>query len=99
MARRGHLEMPVIGVAKDEWNLERLRNRVRESLIEYGGLDEQAFAKLSGLLRYVSGDYREKATFERLRAELGGAGRPLYYLAIPPSLFPVAIEGLAQAGC
>lgn len=99
MARRGHLEMPVIGVAKDEWNLERLRSRVRESLTKHGGLDEQAFAKLSGLLRYVSGDYREKATFERLRAELGGAGRPLYYLAIPPSMFPVVIEGLAQAGC
>ncbi|MGE3977863.1 MAG: glucose-6-phosphate dehydrogenase [Nitrospira sp.] len=99
MARRGHLEMPVIGVAKDEWNLERLRSRVRESLTEHGGLDEQAFAKLSELLRYVSGDYREKATFERLRAELGSAGRPLYYLAIPPSMFPVAIEGLAQAGC
>lgn len=99
MARRGHLEMPVIGVAKTEWNLEQLRSRVRESLTEHGGLDEQAFVKLSGLLRYVCGDYRDKATFERLRTELGGAERPLCYLAIPPSMFPTAIEGLAQAGC
>ncbi|MDF0677000.1 MAG: glucose-6-phosphate dehydrogenase [Nitrospira sp.] len=99
MARRGHLEMPVIGVAKDEWNLERLRSRIRESLIEHGGLDEQAFVKLSGLLRYVCGDYRDKATFERLRTELEGAERPLCYLAIPPSMFSIAIEGLAQAGC
>lgn len=99
MARRSHLEMPVIGVAKDEWNLERLRSRARESLTEHGGLDEQAFVKLSGLLRYVSGDYRDKATFERLRTELGSAERPLCYLAIPPSMFPTAIEGLAQAGC
>ncbi|MDF0668298.1 MAG: glucose-6-phosphate dehydrogenase [Nitrospira sp.] len=99
MARRGHLEMPVIGVAKTEWNLEQLRSRVRESLTEHGGLDEQAFVKLSGLLRYVCGDYRDKATFERLRKELGSAEHPLCYLAIPPSMFSTAIEGLAQAGC
>jgi glucose-6-phosphate 1-dehydrogenase len=99
MARRGHLETPIIGVAKTEWNLEQLRGRVRDSLTEHGGLDAQAFAKLSGLLRYISGDYRETATFQRLRTELGGAERPLYYLAIPPSMFPTVIEGLAKAGC
>lgn len=99
MARRGHLEMPVIGVARTEWSLEQLKGRVHESLTEHGGLDAQAFGKLSGLLRYVSGDYREPATFERLRTELGGAERPLCYLAIPPSMFPAAIEGLAQSGC
>lgn len=99
MARRGRLEMPVIGVAKTEWNLEQFRGRVRDSLTEHGGLDAQAFAKLSGRLRYISGDYRETATFERLRRELGGAERPLYYLAIPPSMFPTVIERLAQAGC
>lgn len=99
MARHGHLEMPVIGVAKTEWNLEQLKDRVRDSLTEHGGLDAQAFAKLSGLLRYVSGDYRERGTFERLRTELGSAEHPLYYLAIPPSMFPTVIEGLAKSGC
>lgn len=99
MARHGHLAMPVIGVAKTEWTLEQLKDRVRDSLTEHGGLDTQAFAKLSGLLRYVSGDYRERGTFERLRKELGSAEYPLYYLAIPPSMFPTVIEGLATAGC
>jgi len=100
MARHGHIEMPVIGVAKTEWNLEQqLKDRVRNSLTEHGGLDAQAFAKLSGLLRYVSGDYRETATFARLRKELGSAEHPLYYLAIPPSMFPTVIEGLAKSGC
>ena len=99
MVRRGHLEMPVIGVAKSEWSLEQFRSRARDSLMKHGDLDEQAFAKFSGLLRYISGDYREPATFERLRKELGAVQRPLYYLAIPPSMFPVVIKGLAKSGC
>ena len=99
MIRRGHLEMPIIGVAKSEWSLEQFRNRARDSVVKHGDLDEQAFAQFSRLLRYISGDYREPATFERLRKELGAAQRPLYYLAIPPSMFPIVIEGLAKSGC
>ena len=99
MARRGHLDLPVVGVARSEWSLEQFRNRAHESLVKHGDLDTQAFAKLSGLLRYISGDYRDRATFERLRGELGDAERPLYYLAIPPSMFPTVIEGLAKCDC
>ncbi|MEX5219599.1 MAG: glucose-6-phosphate dehydrogenase [Nitrospira sp.] len=99
MIQRGHLEMPIIGVAKSEWSLEQFRNRARDSVVKHGDLDEQAFAQFSRLLRYISGDYREPATFERLRKELGAAQRPLYYLAIPPSMFPIVIEGLAESGC
>jgi glucose-6-phosphate 1-dehydrogenase len=100
MVRRGHLAMPVIGVAKSEWSLEQFRNRAYDSVMKHGDLDEQAFAQFSSLLRYISGDYREPATFERLRKELGAAAqRPLYYLAIPPSTFPTVIEGLAKSGC
>lgn len=99
MVRHGHLEIPIIGVAKTEWNLEQLKARVRDSLTEHGGLDERAFAKMSGLLRYVSGDYREAATFERLLTELGSAEHPLYYMAIPPSMFSTVIEGLAKSRC
>lgn len=99
MVRHGHLEIPIIGVAKTEWSLEQLKARVRDSLTEHGGLDERAFAKMSGLLRYVSGDYREAATFERLLTELGNAEHPLYYMAIPPSMFPTVIEGLAKSRC
>src|SRR5207245_10326870 len=69
------------------------------SLEKHGGVDPQALASLLELLRYVSGDYRDPTTFGRLRKVLGSAARPLYYLAIPPSLFTTVIEGLATSGC
>jgi len=95
MVRHGALDVPVIGVALSGWDVERLRRRARESIEQHGGVDERAFAKLAGLLSYVDGDYRDKATFERLRSALGAARRPLYYLAIPPGAFPTVVEGLA----
>ena len=98
LVRRGHLKEPVIGVAKTERTPERIRAIVRESLEEHGGIDPQACTSLLGLLRYVSGDYRDPATFERLGKALGSAARPLYYLAIQPSLFTTVIEGLATSG-
>ena len=67
MAGRGHLEMPVIGVAKAGWDLERLKARARESVEQHGGVDEPAFAKLSEQLRYIDGDYEDPATFDTLR--------------------------------
>ena len=67
MAKRGDLDVPVIGVAKAGWTLDQLRARAQDSVEKHGGLDRAAFAKLSGLLRYVDGDYREQATFEGVR--------------------------------
>lgn len=99
MARRGRLDRPVIGIARRDWNLEQFRARVRDGLAHQVGFDAQAFAKFSRLLRYVCGDYREAATFERLRKELGAAASPLYYLAVPPSMFATVVEGLTKAGC
>ena len=99
MVKRGHLDVPVIGVAKAGWNLEQLRARAKDSLEKHGGLDPAAFATLSGLLRYVDGDYREAATFQAIRKELGAAQRPAYYLAIPPTMFGVVVEQLARSGC
>src|SRR5271168_4914620 len=87
MLKRGHLDVPVIGVAKAGWNLEQLKARAKDSLEKHGGLDSAAFEKLSGLLRYVDGDYNDAATFDALRKELGGAQHPAHYLAIPPPLF------------
>ncbi|MGH7403087.1 MAG: glucose-6-phosphate dehydrogenase, partial [Candidatus Rokuibacteriota bacterium] len=93
------LEVPVIGVAKAGFRLEDLRARVRDSLETFGGgADPSALAKLSGLLRYVDGDYRDQATWAALHAALGPATRPLHYLAIPPSMFPTVIEGLGRSG-
>jgi glucose-6-phosphate 1-dehydrogenase len=100
MARRGRLDVPVVGVSRQGWGLDRLRARARESVEKHGaGVDEPAFARLAGLLRYVDGDYREPATFAALRGALGGAARPLHYLAIPPSLFPAVVETLGRSGC
>jgi glucose-6-phosphate 1-dehydrogenase len=100
MVKRGHLTVPVIGVAKANRNAVELRERVRESLTQFGGgVDEAAFARLVQLLRFVDGDYREDEIFVRLRKELGSARHPLYYLAIPPSMFRPVVEGLGQSGC
>jgi len=63
MLKRGHLDVPVIGVAKTGWNLDQVKARARESLEKHGGLDPAAFEKSSGLLRYVDGDYQDPATF------------------------------------
>jgi glucose-6-phosphate 1-dehydrogenase len=100
MIRRGRLDVPVIGVAKAGWTVERLRERARASLAEHGGgVDEAAFAKIVELLRYVDGDYNDRGTFDELRRQLDGAAHPVHYLAIPPSVFPVVIEHLGRSGC
>ena len=99
MIKRGHLNVPVIGVAKSGWNLEQFRARAYDSLEKHGGVDQAAFEKLCGLLRYVDGDYQEPVTFAALRKEMGGAERPAHYLAIPPVLFGPVVEQLAQSGC
>ena len=99
MAKRGHLDVPVLGVAKAGWTLEQLQARVRDSLEKHGGLDPAAFGTLCGLLRYVDGDYRDPATFQALRRELGSARRPAHYLAIPPVMFELVVEQLGKAGC
>jgi glucose-6-phosphate 1-dehydrogenase len=99
MVKRGDLKVPVIGVAKAGWNLDQLRARARESLEQHGGLDAAAFDKLCGLLRYVDGDYKELATFQAIRQELGSAERPAHYLAIPPVLFGLVVGQLEKSGC
>ena len=99
MAKRGHLSVPIIGVAKADWTLDQLRARARDSVEKYGGLDRDAFAQLIRQLRYVDGDYRDPATFAALRGQLAGAAHPAHYLAIPPMLFGPVVEQLAQSGC
>ena len=99
MVKHGRLNIPVIGVAKAGWNLDQLRARAHDSLVQHGSLDPDAFAKLRGLLHYVDGDYADPATFQALRKELDGAQRPAHYLAIPPSLFETVVEQLAKSGC
>jgi glucose-6-phosphate 1-dehydrogenase len=99
LARAGQLNVPVLGVAKAGWGLEQFRARARDSVQQHGGLDPTAFAKLNSLLRYVDGDYKDAATFQALRKELGGARQPAHYLAIPPTLFGLVVEQLGKSGC
>ena len=99
MVKHGHLDVPVIGVAKAGWDLDRLKARASDGLEQHGGVDEAAFTKLCGLLRYVDGDYKDSATFQALRKELGAAQRPAHYLAIPPVLFGPVVEQLGKSGC
>src|ERR1035438_654353 len=98
MLKRGHLNVPVIGVAKAGWNLDQLKARAKDSLEKHGGLDAVAFEKLSGLLRYVDCDYQDAPTFQAIKKELGSAQRPAHYLAIPPVLFGTVVEQLGKAG-
>ena len=99
LVRRGMLNVPIIGVAKQGWGLEQLRARARESVAQHGDANDAAFEKLSRLLRYVDGDYNDAATFQAIRKELGAAERPAHYLAIPPSVFGLVVEQLAKANC
>ena len=98
MAERGHLDVPVIGVAKAGWTLEQLHARARASVEKYGGLNRAAFDKLCSLLHYIDGDYNDPATFDAVRQKLGAAEHPAHYLAIPPPLFGRVVEQLARSG-
>ena len=100
MVRRGHLDVPVIGIARAGRTNEHLKERVRDSVQQQGGdIDQEALAKLLKLLGYVGGDYKEPATFDALKKALGGATRPAHYLAIPPDLFMSVVESLAKSNC
>jgi glucose-6-phosphate 1-dehydrogenase len=99
MVKRGHLNVPVVGVAKAGWNLDQLRARAKDSLEKHGGLDPAAFEKLLSLLRYVDGDYQDPATFAALREQLKDSRRPAHYLAIPPALFGTVVEDLKKSNC
>ncbi len=99
MIRHGNLNVPVIGVAGRPWSADQLRAHVHDSLEQHGGVDTAACEKLLSLLQYVSGNYNDETTYTKLRNALGSAKQPLYYLAIPPSLFGPVVEGLAKSGC
>ncbi len=99
LERHGRLDVPVVGVGRTEWGDADFRDHARSAIAEYGSdVDPAAVERLTGRLRFVSGDYREPATFDRLAAVLDGAARPVTYLAIPPELFDDVAAGLAAVG-
>jgi glucose-6-phosphate 1-dehydrogenase len=99
MAKSGHLNVPVVGVARGSWNLNQLRERARDSVDKHGGINRGALERLCSFLHYVGGDYNDPATFQSLRKELGSAQHLAHYLAIPPALFATVVEQLAKADC
>jgi glucose-6-phosphate 1-dehydrogenase len=98
LVRRGELDMPIIGMARAGWDIDKLRERARASIEHGGGIDGPTFDKLAGLLRYVDGDYSSPVTYQKLKEALGAARRPIHYLAIPPSMFGPVVQGLATCG-
>lgn len=99
MVRKGNLHIPIIGMARAGWTLDKLKERARDSVRQSGDIDEASFAKLAALLRYVDGDYAEPETYTTLKTALGLAKSPIFYLAIPPSMFASVVHGLEKCGC
>lgn len=97
---RGRLDAKIVCLARSGWNRDKLLERARESVDDYGGgVKDDVFAKFSKAMQYVDGDYNDPSTFDRVRKALGEARSPIHYLAIPPSLFPTVIENLGRSGC
>jgi glucose-6-phosphate 1-dehydrogenase len=98
MVKRDGMDLPIIGIARAGWNLDKLRERARASIEQSGEFDAATFAKLAAQLVYVDGDYREAATYTSLKRALGSAARPIHYLAIQPSMFADVVKGLSTSG-
>jgi glucose-6-phosphate 1-dehydrogenase len=99
LEKRGLLQCPVVGVAVDDWTVEQLVQRARDSIVGTGEpLDEQVFDRFAERLSYVQGDFADAGTYERVARAIGGAQTPVFYLEIPPFLFGKVVEGLAGAG-
>ena len=99
LERRGLLTCPVVGVAVDDWTTEELREHARKAIEATGEpVDEEVFDRFAGRLSYLSGDFGDEATYERVGAAIGQARSPVFYLEIPPFLFGRVIKGLADAG-
>jgi glucose-6-phosphate 1-dehydrogenase len=99
LEERGLLDCPIVGVAFDDWTLEQLVARARESIVATGeALDDDVFARLADRLSYVHGDFTDPATYTEVAAALGDAKLPVFYLEVPPSLFGTVVGGLSKAG-
>ena len=99
LEQRGLLSCPIVGVAVDDWTIDRLRTRARDSIVGTGEtLDEAVFARLSERLSYVEGDFGDDATYGRVAEAIRGTQHPVFYLEIPPFLFGKVVAGIADAG-
>jgi glucose-6-phosphate 1-dehydrogenase len=99
LEKRGLLDCPILGVAVDDWTVDQLKARARDSIVGTGeDLDEQVFERFANRLAYLAGDFADPATYEAVAEAIDGAETPVFYLEIPPFLFGTVVEGLADAG-
>jgi glucose-6-phosphate 1-dehydrogenase len=99
LERRGLLDCPIVGVAFDDWTVEQLVDRARESIVGTGEqLDEDVFKRLAARFSYVRGDFSDSGMYERVGEAIRGKKTPVFYLEIPPSLFATVVKGLSEAG-
>ena len=99
LEKRGLLDCPILGVAVDDWTVDQLKERARESIIGTGEeLDEKVFERLADRFAYVAGDFGDAATYESVAEAINGAEQPVFYLEIPPFLFGRVVQGLSEAG-
>src|SRR5215471_16807893 len=99
LERRKLLDCPIVGVAVDDWSVDQLVQRARESIVGTGEpLDEEVFARLAARFSYVSGDFSDAATYERVAIAMKGSEQPVFYLEIPPFLFGTVVKNLHEAG-
>lgn len=98
LEHRGLLDCPIVGVAVDDWDVERLRAHAREAIEAAGEkIQSSVFERLAARLSYVSGDFSDPQTFQRVAEAVGEVKVPVFYLEVPPSLFAMVVEGLSQA--
>jgi glucose-6-phosphate 1-dehydrogenase len=99
LEQRGLLDCPILGVAVDDWTVDQLKERARESIVGTGEqLDEQVFERLADRFSYAAGDFDDDATYERVAEAIDGAQTPVFYLEIPPFLFGRVVKGLFDQG-
>jgi glucose-6-phosphate 1-dehydrogenase len=99
LEKRGLLDCPIVGVAVDDWTIDDLKERARTSIEGAGEpLDPKVFERFADRLSYVSGDFSDSATYERVGEAIAGAESPVFYLEIPPFLFGTVVKGLSEAG-
>ena len=99
LERRKLLDCPIVGVAVDDWDVDQLRQRARDSIVGTGEeLDETVFERFAARLSYVQGDFSDAETYKQVAAAIGAAKAPVFYLEIPPFLFGTVVQGLSEAG-
>jgi glucose-6-phosphate 1-dehydrogenase len=99
LEQRGLLDCPIVGVAVDDWTVDQLVERARESIVGTGEeLDPKVFERFAKRLSYVHGDFNDAATYDRVAAAIPNAKTPVFYLEIPPFLFGRVVQGLTEAG-